>query len=76
MKTNIAIDLEKNTVIVSNTFYKKASLYGTPEYYELRQAMIENPKAEIIFKSIYSRIQEQEEEVIPQIIFTSEVKIR
>ena len=54
MKTNIAIDLEKNTVIVSNTFYKKASLYGTPEYYELRQAMIENPKAEIIFKSIHS----------------------
>ena len=46
MKTNIAIDLEKNTVIVSNTFYKKASLYGTPEYYELRQAMIENPKAD------------------------------
>lgn len=32
MKTNIAIDLEKNTVIVSNTFYKKASLYGTPEW--------------------------------------------
>ena len=26
MKTNIAIDLEKNTVIVSNTFYKKASM--------------------------------------------------
>ena len=55
MKTNIAIDLEKNTVIVSNTFYKKASLYGTPEYYELRQAMIENPKAEIIFKSIHKK---------------------
>lgn len=27
-------------------------------------------------EAIYSRIQEQEEEVIPQIIFTSEVKIR
>lgn len=27
-------------------------------------------------EAIYSRIQEQEEEVVPQIIFTSEVKIR
>ena len=27
-------------------------------------------------EAIYSRIQEQEEELVPQIIFTSEVKIR
>lgn len=27
-------------------------------------------------EAIYSRIQEQEEEVVPQIIFTSEVKIK
>lgn len=27
-------------------------------------------------EAIYSRIQEQEEEAVPQIIFTSEVKIR
>ena len=27
-------------------------------------------------EAIYSRIQEQEEEIVPQIIFTSEVKIK
>ena len=55
MKTNIAIDLEKNTMSISNAFYKKACLYGTPEYYELRQAKIENPEMKIIFKSISKR---------------------
>ena len=44
MKTNIAIDLEKNTVIVSNTFYKKASLYGTPEYCEKQLKVFEAVK--------------------------------
>ena len=52
MKTNIAVNHEKNTMSISNTFYKKACLYGTPEYYELRQAKIENPEMEIVFKSI------------------------
>lgn len=52
MKTNIAINHKENTLSISNTFYKKASLYGTPEYYELRQAMIENPEMKIVFKSI------------------------
>ena len=52
MKTNIAINRKENTLSISNTFYKKASLYGTPEYYELRQSMIENPDMKIVFKSI------------------------
>ena len=52
MKTNIGIDHDANTMSVSNTFYKKACLFGTPEYYELRQAMIENPEMKIAFKSI------------------------
>ena len=52
MKTNIAIDPKENTMSISNGFYKKACLFGTPEYYVLRQAKIENPEMQIVFKSI------------------------
>ena len=52
MKTNIAIDPKENTMSISNAFYKKACLFGTPEYYVLRQAKIENPEMQIVFKSI------------------------
>ena len=49
---NIAANLIDNTLTVSKTFYKKASVCGSAEYYELRQAMIENPGFKIVFKSI------------------------
>ena len=49
---NIAANLIDNTLTVSKTFYKKASVCGSTEYYELRQAMIENPGFKIVFKSI------------------------
>ena len=49
---NIHIDLAANTLTVSKSFYKKASVCGSAEYYELRQAKIENPDSKIVFKSI------------------------
>ena len=49
---NITANLIDNTLTVSKSFYKKASVCGSAEYYELRQAMIENPKFKIVFKSI------------------------
>lgn len=49
---NIIANLIDNTLTVSKSFYKKASICGSTEYYELRQAMIENPECKIVFKSI------------------------
>ena len=49
---NIHIDLSANTLTVSKSFYKKASVCGSTEYYELRKAMIENPDCKIVFKTI------------------------
>ena len=52
MKTNITINAIEGTITVSNAFYKKASAYGSAEYAELRQAMLENPTFQIVFKTI------------------------
>ena len=49
---NIHIDLFANTLTVSKSFYKKASVCGSTEYYELRKAMVENPECKIVFKTI------------------------
>lgn len=49
---NITANLIDNTLTVSKSFYKKASICGSAEYYELRQAMIENPECKIVFKRI------------------------
>lgn len=49
---NIATNVEKHTLTVSKSFYKKASAYGSAEYYELHQAMLENPDYSIVFRSI------------------------
>ena len=49
---NITANMIDNTLTVSKSFYKKASVCGSAEYYELRQAMIENPGFKIVFKSI------------------------
>ena len=50
-KTNITINAIENTIIVSKAFYKKASAYGSAEYKELRNAILDNPNAQIIFKT-------------------------
>ena len=49
---NIIANLSNNSLTVSKTFYKKASVCGSNEYYELRQAMTENPGFSIVFKAI------------------------
>ena len=49
---NITANLIDNTLTVSKSFYKKASVCGSPEYYELRKAMVENPECKIVFKTI------------------------
>lgn len=49
---NISVNLIASTLTVSKSFYKKASVCGSTEYYELRQAMIENPNFSIVFKHI------------------------
>ena len=49
---NITANMIDNTLTVSKSFYKKASVCGSAEYYELRQAKIENPGFKIVFKTI------------------------
>lgn len=49
---NITNDWLNDTLVVSKSFYKKASVFGSAEYYELRQAMSENPGCTIAFKTI------------------------
>ena len=51
MKTNITINAIENTITISKAFYKKASVFGSAEYKELRSAIKDNPTAEIIFKT-------------------------
>ena len=52
MKTNITINVIETSITVSKTFYKRASVYGSTEYLELRSAMMENPTYSIEIKSI------------------------
>ena len=51
MKANIKTSLKDNTLIMTKTFYKKASVCGSDEYYELRKAMAENVGFAIAFKA-------------------------
>ncbi len=43
MKNNISVSFATKTLSMTKSFYKKACKVGTPEYYELRKAMNENP---------------------------------
>ena len=51
MKKNISVDAIESTLTISKAFYKKASVFGTPEYKELRQAISECPSFTILFKT-------------------------
>ena len=54
MKTiqkNVVVDVMNNTLTMTKAFYKKASIVGSDEYYELRKAMAENVGFKIVFKS-------------------------
>lgn len=50
-KANVFVNVEDGTLVISKAFYKKACVFGTSEYYELRQARIENEKFSIAFKT-------------------------
>ena len=50
-KPNIIYNASENTYTVSKTFYKKASVFGSAEYKELRSAILDNPTAQIVFKT-------------------------
>jgi len=51
-KSNIILNHRDHTITVSKSFYKRASVYGSAEYRELRNAMMENPSYSIEFKTI------------------------
>lgn len=51
-KSNITINAIESTIIVSQSFYKRASVYGSAEYTELRRAMKENPSYHVAIKTI------------------------
>ena len=48
---NITVNHEDNTLTVSKAFYKKASAFGSDEYYALRAAKQENEGYSIVFKT-------------------------
>ena len=50
-KTNIIINVLDKTIVVSKSYYKRACVYGTVEYTELRGAMMDNPEFKIEFKT-------------------------
>ena len=50
-RNDIIVNHEENTLTVSKAFYKKASVVGSTEYYELRKAKMENEGYAIEFKT-------------------------
>ena len=50
-KNNITVNHDDNTLTVSKAFYKRASVFGSREYYELRKAKAENEGYSITFKT-------------------------
>ena len=51
MKTTIILTSE-NTAVASKSFLKKAMIFGTDEYYVLKQFKTENPKVEVKAREI------------------------
>ena len=51
-KSHVIANHENCNLIVTKAFYKKASIVGSPEYYELRRAMNENKEYSVVIKSV------------------------
>ena len=51
-KANITIDHVTRTLSVSKAYNKKASVFGSLEYHELRRAIDENPGYHIVIKTV------------------------
>ena len=48
MKNEIIINIPAKTMTVSKAFYKKASIYGTAEYFKLRNALKDNLELDLV----------------------------
>ena len=48
MTTNIIINNKKHTIEINQAFEKAASIYGSNEYKDLRQARIDNPYYRVV----------------------------
>ena len=51
MKNKITLNIENRTLNVSKAFYKRASIYGTDEYRQLKKATDENHGFKVEIKS-------------------------
>lgn len=48
-KANIFVDGEKEALVMTKAFYKRACVFGSDEYYELRKAKAENEGYTVVF---------------------------
>lgn len=50
--TNITINNRNNTLVITKTFEKKASKFGTPEYMELKEAKADFPNFKVVVRTV------------------------
>ena len=48
-KNGIFVNAENNTLVMTKAYYKRACVFGSAEYYELRKAKAENKDFEVVF---------------------------
>ena len=48
---NITINHKNRTIVITKAFNKMASIYGTDEYIDLRQAKLDNPGYKVVVKT-------------------------
>ena len=51
MKSNIVLS-ENGNLVATKKFLNNAKYFGTPEYYELRKAMADNPNCKVVARTI------------------------
>ena len=56
MKKNVKVNPIEKTITISKAFFKRASVFGSSEYYELRNAMKENPDYEVIITTVQKNV--------------------
>ena len=50
--TNVRVNHENNTIVITKAFAKKASVYGTSAYKELREIKIDNPNYKVEVREV------------------------
>ena len=48
---NIEVNAKNRTIVITKAFNKMASIYGTDEYIDLRQAKLDNPGYKVVVKT-------------------------